>query len=396
MIQLEVNGVVYSSFISGFVSSRLDALSNTFSFVTTSDKGRPLPFRGGESCRVIVDNELVLTGSIEVVSVNYGPREHSISISGRDKTGDLLDSSLDNFSDDEIIAITGGEGAPIIPTAPGVSQLRGAGDVRSPITLVQLIEIVVAKIQLDISVSEGINTFGIELFNKAEDIFSIKSGENAFRFIEKAAKKRQVLLTSDAEGNIIVGKPSGTEINATLQNILNSETNNIISGAVTYDTTGRFRRYDVVSSLNPLALNLAGAPDLAAVVSQSGRVFDKEIRISRQLVFSANSSSSAGQAIPRAQWEANIRKTRGRLYSVDVQGHSNPTGALWKIGTVVTVKDDFAGINDQMLINQVDFKLANNGGSITSLALVDKQAYTLALEEPKAQSNSQGLGLGLT
>ena len=98
-IQLEVNGVQYSRFESASVGLRLDALSNTFSFEVVSTQGRALPFKGGEACEVIVNNRTVLTGNIEIVTVAYSAGSHSITVSGRDKTADLLDSSLPSFSD---------------------------------------------------------------------------------------------------------------------------------------------------------------------------------------------------------------------------------------------------------------------------------------------------------
>lgn len=393
MIELEVDNKTFSGFISGYVSIRLDALSNTFSFSTTSQEGAPLPFRGGEACKVRVEGKLVLTGFIEVVSVDYSDTSHTITISGRDKTGDLLDSTIDQFSDEEINLTTKTVGLPLLPEIPGISRVRTISDVRAPITLVQVIQLVLNQLKLEILVIQAV--FGLKPFQKAEEIFSIRPGENAFRFLEKLAKKRNVLLSSDEEGNIVITKSSGDFVNATLQNIVGSTTNNIKVGSVSYDTTGRFNFYESLSSLNPVALNFAGSPDLAALVNQSGGAFDDEIRISRQLVFAADAAYSSGQNIERAEWEANIRKTRGRVYSVDVRGYTNKTGALWKANTVVDVKDDFAGINDQMLINQVDYKLDLGGGSITTLGLVDKDAYTLSITKPKAEPAGQGLGNGL-
>ena len=394
MIELVANGVPYSNFTSGFVSIRIDALSNTFSFSTTSEEGKPLPFKGGEPVEVLVEGIKVLTGHIEVVSVDYSDSSHTITVSGRDKTGDLLDSTIDNFSNEEINIVTDSFGRPVNPQIPGASILRKFSDVRAPIDLDQVIQLVLNKINLDILVVKSV--FAIAPFNKAEDIFSIKPGQNAFSFIEKLAKKRNVLLTSDNDGNIVIGKPTGRFVEATVQNIIGSDTNNIKSGSVSYDTTGRFNFYSSFSSQNPVALNFAGLPDLARLVNQSGGAFDDEIRISRQLVFAADAAYSSEQNKERADWEANIRRTRGRIYSAEVIDYKNQAGELWDINTIINVRDDFAGINDQMLVNQVDYKIGNSGGSITTLGLVDKDAYTLAIEKPKAQPTSQGLGLGLT
>ena len=95
--------------------------------------------------------------------------------------------------------------------------------------------------------------------------------------------------------------------------------------------------------------------------------------------------------IIRAKWEANVRKTRGRQYSVTVVGFRNQTKALWKVNTLVSVVDEFAGINSQMLINSVDFSFSLDSGSTTSMTLVPSNAYTIDLSEPKTETTGRGL-----
>ena len=357
-ITLEVSGQPYEQFTNANVSIRLDTLSNTFSFDATSQRAAPLPFRGGEPCRVLVDGEAVLTGFIELVSVNYDARSHDISIQGRDKTGDLLDSSISAIS-----------------------------DLVAPITLKEIIQNVIADLGADIQVIEISPT---EPFAAAEDIISPESGENAFSFIEKYSRKRQVLLTSDSDGNVVITQSTGEVIDASLQNIVGSNTNNVISGSVSYDTTGRFNVYKFQSSLNPISLVFAGVTDLAALVDQSGGVTDDQIRIGRQMILVAETPYSSDEDETRATWEANIRKARGRVYSVKLDGFKNQTGQLWSINTLVSVVDDFAGINAQMLINSVNFSF-DLRGSATILSLVDSNAYTLELEEPTTEVFGVGL-----
>ena len=50
------------------------------------------------------------------------------------------------------------------------------------------------------------------------------------------------------------------------------------------------------------------------------------------------------------------------------------------------VNDIFAGISGEMLINAITFNLSVNEGSTTELSLIEKNAYQLTLEEPKAQT----------
>ena len=54
-------------------------------------------------------------------------------------------------------------------------------------------------------------------FSDAEDLASPEPGENAFAFIEKYAKKRQVLLTSDSSGRIVIDANSGIKADGAVQ-----------------------------------------------------------------------------------------------------------------------------------------------------------------------------------
>lgn len=353
-IELVVEEQPYSQFTSATINLSLDSLSSSFFFSAVSTENNALPFKGGEECTVLVEGDLVLTGSIEIVNVSYTGESHEITIEGRDRTGDLLDSDLTEIS-----------------------------DIKSPISLADIIRKVTHSLDADINVIEQTKT---KVFNEAEDIASPEPGQNAFEFIESFARKRQVLLTSDNAGDIIITANAETPINVTLQNILNSSSNNILEASVSYDTTNRFNKYVLESSLNPTSLNSAGDIDLISIASQRGGSIDDDIRLTRQRVILAENSSSTEQAILRSKWEANIRKARSRVYSAKVDGARNTTGSLWEINKIVTVIDVFAGIDSQMLINSVTFNLSEDGGLTTTLSLLNKDAYTLALNEPTAEN----------
>ena len=352
---LEVNRVEYNNFMSASCEIRLDALTNTFSFTAVAAEGEPLPFSGGDVCRVIVEDQVVLTGNIEVVSVDYNGSDHIILIQGRDSTGDLLDSTLDPISD-----------------------LREAAT-----TLKKLIEIILDQIGLSISVIDEVNP---EPFNVAEDIASPEAGENAFSFIEKYSRKKQVLLTSDAFGNIVITQNSGESVPGAVQHIIGANDNNVLLSSFRFDTTGRYNIYKMASQLNPSALFSAGTVDLATVVNQGGGVFDADIRASRQLVLISEAPTSDSPSKDRAQWEKNIRKARGLVYSATVEGYrvdlTKDNSDLWQINKLYQIIDDFLGKQEPMLCNTVTFTLDLVDGQRTTLGFVDARSYKLDLTEP--------------
>lgn len=368
MIVIEVDGVQYGGFTSASVSMRLDALSNTFSFDATSSNADPLPFRGGQACSVFADGELVLTGNIEVVSASYDAGSHAITFEGRDKTGDLLDSSIGSLS-----------------------------DLKAPISLESICKRVIAHVGADVTVIDEANA---EVFKAAEDISSPEPGENAFEFLEKYSRKRHVLLSSTPEGNLLLtdgskGEIVGGSITHRIGNPGNE--NNVVRADVSYDSTGRFNVYRAVSQLNTSAGALAGIFSPASVADQgSGQTArDENIRAGRQLILVSEAASSGKDTLDRATWEANIRKARGRAYGVELSGFRDRNGELWRINTLPQVLDDFAGIFDRMLVNSVSFSnSASSGSEKTVLAFVERDAYSLTLQEPE-EGTDDPVGGGL-
>lgn len=343
---LEVNGVQYRNFVRAECEIRLDSLSNRFSFEAIAPEGVALPFKGGDICTIIVADQKVLTGAIEYIGVDYDASNHILTIAGRDKTADLVDSTIDIM--DSLNA--------------------------ESLTLKKVIEIVIEKIGLDIKVFDEVNPLP---FNAAEDIIEAEPGQNAFNLIETYAKKRQVLLTSNSNGDIVITSNSGVAGDGAIQNILNSTDNNVIKASFTLDTTNRYKTYKLVSSLNPVASNASGSTDLALLVNQGGRVQDPDIERERQLVIVSDIPLSDEECIKRGEWEADIRRARGLSYSAVVPGYQVGVddGELWQINKIYQIVDDFIGKVEPMLCNSVLYSLDLESGSTTSLAFVGKDAY---------------------
>lgn len=361
MILIQVDGVTYENFVSAQVTLRMDSLCGTFSFTATTDGTTYLPFTGGERCEIYADGVRVLSGNIEIVEASYTSNNHNITIQGRHFAGDLLDSTLDSLP-----------------------SLKGQG-----LTVKALIEKVLNQIGLGIFVVDEANPAP---FNQAEDVSSPQPGENAFDFLEKYTRKRQVLLNSNGDGDIVIAKSTGTTISASLKSLIDSNENNIIQANASYDRTGRYNAYRFASSLNTLALNSAGNVSIEDVTNQrSDVVADDEIPAGRQLVLIAETSASSEQNTDRSKWERNIRRARGRVYTATVSGFRNQTGDLWMPNTVISVQDDRAAINGQMLVNTVTFDYSNDLGSQTTLTLLPPDAYSLDLIQPVTGSVGNAL-----
>src|SRR5678816_808091 len=146
-MKIEVNGKLYSGFTSATADVRIDALSNSFSFSASPGKNLGLPFSRGDECIVLVDGEQIIKGFIEIISGNGDATTHTIDITGRDRTSDLIDSSL-------------------LPLK----------DISPPITFKRVIELVIRSIGSELDV---IDYTGVT-FDRQEDLIAVERGDNAF------------------------------------------------------------------------------------------------------------------------------------------------------------------------------------------------------------------------
>jgi len=361
MIILEVNGTEFTNFNSIEVNISLDTLSGSFRFDAFTDSVNPFPIEIDSPCRVLVDGVAIITGFIEIISVNYDTGSHNISIEGRDKTGDVIDSTLD-----------------------------GGVDFNGPISLQAIIEQILVKAKIpDIKVINEVDD--IDDFTASEKV-SGEIGITVFNLIEGYCRKRQVLITSDGDGNIVITRGSGISTEATLFNTLDTpELNNIKSASVTYDNSKRFNRYIVKSQLNSVGNKnlLSVGVNTVTVTNSFGQSEDLDIRESRTLVMIAEKASTSGDCKKRATWQANINRSRSFSYEVTLQGHTDSTtGEIWQPNMLIQIRDVFSGLEGQFLINSVTFRLDIDDGNVVTLGIVNTDAYTLEATEPVKQKRT--------
>lgn len=365
-ITLEVDGDVYTGFVEASVTLSMSDVANSFSFSASAADGVPLPFKGQEACRVYVDGELKLTGTIELINIDGDGDTHNITLAGRDKCGDLLDSMLGPMED-----------------------LQGV------LSLKSICEKVISQLGLDIEV---IDLAKPALFDSAVDLSSPDAGEYAIDFLEPLARKRQVLLTSNEKGDLTIIRATGQDTSVVPRifgpyihhRVGDPELkNNVLDYSFSRDFTGRYNLYRTVGSMSVVAAS-SEEEQLAVLglsarymASQLSSVRDTAIRKGRQFVLVDESAIPKGDTAERARWERDIRKARGDVYGVTVHGFEHPGESQWKVNSLVTVLSEYIGVNDNMLVDSLTFD--QSPSSKTTLALIDKDAYTLSLAEPVEQ-----------
>ena len=352
------NGDIYKNFKEIEVSLDMDNLAGSFSIVSSVSKDNIFPFGAGDYIEILVDGEQVINGYIDKLDGMYSAGSHDIRIGGHSKIIDIVHSTVD----------------------PELKEFKEA------ISLDQI-----ARKLLDDNKMEStkvINKVGyIKPFKKGEVSASV--GETIFDFLEKLTRKRQLILNSDGDGNLLLTRGIGEEsptIAYDIFNMIGVEGNNILSASLKLDTADRYRFYKVHSNdgtiISEADIGLGGKANPSEGVENEAE--DTDIRETRIFEIKAEESSSQAECENRAKWEKNIRKTRSLTYSATIQGHSGGINQeVYKINTVVRVVDDFYSLAEIMIIKKVVFEYSLSNGSTTTLDCILKDGYNIAATETK-------------
>lgn len=358
MLTLRVNGTEYNNAIRITVERSLKSFCDLFTAVSSANSDSVLPVKMGDRIEVLADGLIVFTGFVEVIQARYSATEHRIAISGRSITCDLVDSSV-----------------------------KGDKEFNGSITLVDLIKLVVKDLGLDLTV---INNSGINPTFKQEEITSAEVGESCFSFLEKYARRHQIILTSNHLGQIELVRASKASLGIDLYRLDNDVNNNIISADFTADFSKRFNTYKVQSQQSPLSL-LGNEPE--DLVSQSGEATDSVIRKTRFLEFDSEEEQDNETSFNRAAFEANIRRANSVNYSATIYGHSN-NGQNFELNTLSNIQDNFAQVNSTMLLHTVKYSFDNDNGSLTTLDYTFQDAFTLQAERDQLEAKKESVGNG--
>jgi len=154
---------------------------------------------------------------------------------------------------------------------------------------------------------------------------------------------------------------------------------------VRYDDSERYQDYTFFAQQNHAADPNADDP-IEKGVFWIGNVQDQNIRTSRKYRAMAEGSQEELKLKDRSQWEANIREAKSFLYTVTMAEHSpySYDGAPYQPNTLVTVTDEFADVDAELLIVKVTHELDNTAGSRTTLEIMSREAFVLLQSDAAA------------
>lgn len=349
-ITLYVNGRVYGGWKQATITRSLDAVAGKFDLVAMDRwdaKAERWTIFPGDECQVKIDGQALITGYVDKAGPSYDPESHGIKILGRDKTADLVDCS----------AIVKG------------SELRG-------LTLDGIVR-ALAK-PFGVGVVAQVNS------GPAFPSFGIQPGETAWEAIERAARQRFMVVTTDGQGNAVIADIGTTRAHDALV-----EGQNIKAASAEYDYSQRFSEYIVKGQA--AAQNDGWEPAAVAVES---RATDPNVKRYRPKIINAETQASDGSAGNRAQLEAASRAGKSTKITVTVQGWTMSNGELWPLNSLVRVRSPLLSMDEDLVISEVKFVVSDSNGITTEMQLTRPDAYLLGQGKVKNDKKNKKTGIG--
>lgn len=332
-VYVTVDGKTFGGWTDVEIQRAIDTAASGFSISAPYDPDRQelvdtfRPF-AYNSCRVYIGNQLIITGTIELLNPSLGDDSRMLNIQGRSFPGALVDCSIDRDGW-EFFGLTLGEIARKFCEPFGIA----------------------------------VSLIGPDTPKQYE--LRPELGQQYYSFLQQVADAYGRLITDDAQGRLVIQEftPSSDPVASIV------EGESLLAGAsANYDGTQRFSKYMLMTQF-------AGVPDLNSSASDRGVTVHRPfVRVGELAEF-----EDIQQA---AEWQ----RSRAFASSVDIQvqvrgwRHNN---RYWNRGDTVTAYIPSIGIRRESLftIAGVTFRISPSEGRVAQLRLVLPETYTRQFPE---------------
>lgn len=329
--ELRAAGRIYGGWKDIEIQRGLEQLAGTFSLQVTErwpGQPAPRPIRCGEPVTVTIDGEPVVTGYVEGARPGFDAKNTWYGVSGRDRTGDLIDCSAVFKS----------------------GQWKGASLARIAVDLV-------APFGIAVVVGERARSRA----DKAIGSFRLEEGETVFDALDRAARLAAVMVWTDGLGRVVIDLPGARRAETALV-----EGDNILRVDAELSWAERFSDYIVKGQAR-------GKHD------SRGTARDPVVPRYRPLVILAEDEADGVTAQQRADWERTVRQGRANRATIRVQSwrQGGDAGALWAPGLRVPVTSPTLRLDAEMLIASVTYLKNEQDGTVCELEIADPRAFDL-------------------
>lgn len=348
-VLLKVDGVIYAGWEKARIGLSLESIANTFELTLTdkwSKNTEVRPIKVGSSCEIWSDDNKIITGYIDDVYPEYDATQHSVVINGRSKAGDLVDC------------------------AHAGKQFKNRN-------LKQLADELCKPFNINVLVANGVDV------GKAFKNIEIETGETIFEFLEQAARIRALRFVSNIDGDIVITQSSKERISTSL-----TLGGNILSASGEFSLRDRFSEITVTGSKD--SDDDGWGVSSALIQGKNSDPFLNAIKRHRPTVITADGAVTLEDCKERSQWEVNTRYGRSQTIVYTVNDWQHKTG-IWFPNYLITVHDDFMGVNKEQLLVETQLIL-DEKGERTEIHVMPPEAFELVkLPEPNAEDIGWGV-----
>lgn len=351
-VSLRIDGDDYKYWSSVSITSELNTIAPAFSVGMMT---KSLSFRGGlktgRSVTIKIGNDVVLTGYIEQTPVSYSATSANVGIAGRSKTCDLIDCTV--MVDD-----------------PNISYEKPDTSNSNYVSCPQNAATEYKNVALETIIAQLIMPYGIKLVNETKPLtkkrnFSAKHEDTVLKALQNLTSTENLLFYGNEKGDLVVtekGKLTADDALVLGQNIL--------TGDASFDASKIYKYYRAVGQDK-------GATGKTGHDASSHNYIAVDDNVSRTRLLTKKVQGAADTAKCKVTAEGDRDYNRDQYFKItyNVQGWRQSTGKLWKINSLVDIKDDFLGIDTQR--SQKIFNLTENEGMTTTLDVIPPNGWRL-------------------
>ena len=316
-VELRFDGVRYAGWQRVEVRESVDDLCATVQLASAGPGiGDDVPMTVNSVVEVLVDGELATTVRADVVGRRVGSDSHAIRFQGRSLGRELVDCQYSKTMNG-------------LKLAEIVKQLGKTFEV---------------PVKIDAETA-AVPNFAMQCEQPANALIN-------------AARTANLLIYPTADGGIVLTAPTAAPPVATLRYGEHIKAYDVVD-----EYKLRFSDYVVKS------FDYASSEALKGAVKDSGISYFRPMHI-----VADRHGGSAGACGRRAELERNRRQARAHRIEIEVLGWRH-AGGLWAINTQVRVVIPREGIDGVFLIGERAFTLDSQGGSVTHLQLMSRDAF---------------------
>lgn len=289
-----------------------------------------LQFKPGDRCKILLAGQLAITGYIDTRQVAYDAHSHGVMLIGKSATAGPAKSSVDT--------VTG--------SFDGKNILQVAQEVLAPYPDVEV---------------KPVGTLDLTPFEKLQN----EKGEKIWDFLERIGRTRSVIMGSDAFGNWLL---IGDHTKPVAGSLVEGDNIKSCHCTITHEHAYNELRVDGQKAASDADSGTASSEMTATAPGVPEAPKSKLIIPSEQPVTQAELQTRANH---EAKWIIGTKISA----TIVVQGWLRDGENLWQAGDDVYVNSPMAMLDEVLKIQTVTFTQDDNGGTQTTLDVVDPKTF---------------------